>query len=57
MRRKSKYEQFAIGCRELARTTKNGQHKNFLQEMAAMWDKIAREQRDKFDESETAQHG
>jgi hypothetical protein len=45
MRRASQYEEFANDCRRLATTMKSPEHKRVLQEMAAAWDKVARQQR------------
>jgi hypothetical protein len=45
MHRVSQYKEFADECRRLAPTTKVPEHKSLLQEMAAAWDKVARELR------------
>lgn len=45
MRKVSEYEQHAQECRAMARTMKDPQHKQQLQEMADAWEMLAEERR------------
>jgi len=41
----SRYEQYADDCRQLAKRTKNTEQKKRLEEMAEVWERLARERR------------
>ena len=41
----SRYEQYADDCRRLAKQTKNTEQKKRLEEMAEVWERLARERR------------
>ena len=42
---KARYEQYADDCRQLAKQTKNAEQKKRLEEMADVWERLARERR------------
>jgi hypothetical protein len=39
----SQYKQFANECRAMATTVPNPEHRKMLQDMAAAWDRVAKE--------------
>jgi hypothetical protein len=41
----SRYEQYADDCRQLAKQTQNAEQKKRLEEMAEVWERLARERR------------
>jgi hypothetical protein len=41
----SRYEQYADDCRQLAKQTNNTKQKKRLEEMAEVWERLARERR------------
>jgi hypothetical protein len=52
----SRYEQYAADCRELADQTQNTKQKKRLEEMAEVWERLAREYRQGIVENNTNQH-
>ena len=42
---KARYEQYADDCRQLAKQTKNAEQRKRLEEMAEVWERLARERR------------
>jgi hypothetical protein len=53
---KSRYEQYADDCRQLAKRTKNTEQKKRLEEMAEVWERLARESRQGIVESSSGAH-
>jgi hypothetical protein len=51
----SRYEQYADDCRQLANQTKNTEQKKRLEEMAEVWERLARERRQGIVENNTNQ--
>lgn len=52
MQKVQEYEQHAAECRQIAAVTKNRRYKKQLEDMAALWDRLAAERRQGIVESE-----